>query len=621
MGFKVVFIILIVFLDLTAVPIFLQGIVLIIQERDLFLGIQDLANTLKLNPLGNYVNLFSDLNFLKLWLFIQPLIIIFTSYLVFKKSNNSGVPERAGKGEFGTGRFLTKEEINKTFSVWKHPEGELKTGGIMLGGEKKGKNYKFLLDCSKNHVLVIGATESGKTYRVILPSIWTLAKAGESMVVSDPKGELYELSKAHLEKMGYEIIMLNFRDIEKSKNRWNILDPIIKSAKDGPGYASEQAWDIANMIVHQKPIGSSDPIWSDGEESLMASLFLATALEADTEEKVNMSTVFNLLSQLGVENKEGEVPLDKYILSLKPNHPARVAYTAAILAKDKTKSSFFVGMATKLRLWGNPLIKWLTSNQDHNLANIGKEKTAIFLIIPDEKSTYNFLVALYLDQVYQALAKEANENGGTLPIRVNYILDEFGNIPKIKDFVTKITVSRSRNIRFLLAVQGIDQIKYHYRELANTITGNCKTWIYLLTADYDTANIISKKTGQYTIKNENHSTSSRSNDQSVGYNQGLTGRALLMPDEILRFTKIYPGKSLILPAGDYPGIINTPFMFDTSIAEEMVKGDKNNKEHSVYKALGLEVEDNKLWLPDLSKAESKNEKPKVSEEDLDNLDY
>ena len=130
----------------------------------------------------------------------------------------------------------------------------------------------------------------------------------------------------------------------------------------------------------------------------------------------------------------------------------------------------------------------------------------------------------------------ANQHKGRLPIRVNYLLDEFGNIPAIADFTTKITTAGGRGIRFTLAVQGIDQLSEHYPHRENTIMGQCWTWIYILTSDIKTAELISLKCGNYTVATESYSSSAQvSGTRSEGVSQGLTSRPLIMKDEVLRW--------------------------------------------------------------------------------------
>lgn len=619
---KLVCISLVLLLDILLMPVVLKLLILILSKRDLFLGVWELVEILQKGPWEIHKLLVVDKVFLKMWLVMQPLVLALLGIILTHESKKTGdMPETAGKGEYGTSRFLSEKEVEKRFLTWRYPEN-LAQGGLVLGSTMQGMTYKFWLDDQDTHAITIGSTGSGKTLRVTMPSLWALSHGGESMVITDPKAEIYGKTEGFLRHKGYKIVMLDFRDMRKSLNCWNPLSPVNMAFGEGDDKAVEKAWDIANMFVYQRPQGNSDPIWADGEESTLASLILAVVYGAEREEQKNLASVYTTLFRLGRPDPEmdNQVPLDIYINQQLPlNHPAQAAFGTACLAPYRTRASFFTGASSKLRLWADNSVACATAIQDHDLAGPGKEKTAVFLIIPDEKSTRNFLASLYIDQTYQALVEEADKYEGKLPVRVNFLLDEFGNLPGIKDFDKKITVARSRNIRFLLAIQGLDQLKTQYGNAANTISGNCRTWIYLLTADYDTAKVLSQKVGHYTIRTESRSTSTRTRDTSEGYSRGLTGRALLMPDEILRWNVKYPGKSLIIRAGDYPAILNAPFLSDTPIEGEFEKCSSSSEKLSCKKGIPKDF----LWVPQVTgmKKEGSEQKQDLvtTEKELEDL--
>ena len=282
------------------------------------------------------------------------------------------------------------------------------------------------MDTNDTHTLIIGATRSGKTRRLIFPTIWELGKAGESMVLTDPKGELYERSRDYLKSQGYNIVLLDFRNPRRG-NYWNPIHPVAQAVSRGDySEASEMAWDIAHMVVHQKP-HTGDPLWPNGEESVIAAMILLTVLEAPEERFKHMGTAYSILYSLGAAEEDGKLPLNDYIASLPAGHLSKAAYGTALLAPYRTRASFFTGASADLRLWADPSIVHLTSCQDHELNMPGREKTAVFLCIPDEKGTRHVLASLYVDQIYQALVDLATREGGRLPVRVNFLLDEFGN--------------------------------------------------------------------------------------------------------------------------------------------------------------------------------------------------
>ncbi|HBQ26673.1 MAG TPA: conjugal transfer protein TraG [Syntrophomonas sp.] len=403
-------------------------------------------------------------------------------------------------------------------------------GGIVIGTDPSQNKYWTVDD--DTHVLLIGTTRSGKSRRVIMPTIWHLARCGESMVICDLKKELQPIAKEYLKRKGYNIITLDLRT-PNTGNRWNMLYPVVEALRqNGTAEAVQHANDIAHTLSFN-PRYRGDPIWPSAKKALVSALILAVAVEAPDHHK-HMGTAFHLLAHLG---QDGGKNLDVYFSSLPLNHPARSPYAVFQMSTDKMRSSIATDTLTTLQLFGvDPAVVWMIADQDHDLAAVGKDKTAVFLVIPDERTDRNVLASLYIQQSYSALVDLANQNKGRLALRVNYLLDEFGNIPAITDFTTKITTAGGRGIRFTLAVQGIDQLTEHYPQKENTIMGQCWTWIYVLTSDNNTAKLISEKCGRYTVATESYNSSAQmSGSRSEGVTQGLTSRPLVMPDEVSRW--------------------------------------------------------------------------------------
>lgn len=543
------------------------------------------------------------------WLWLQPAVFAALVSVLFpvygkrkRKTDELGLPEPAGRGEYGTARWRTEKEVSKTFNIWNLSNNNPPKGGFVVGfNPAAGKAW---IDTGDTHELIIGATRSGKSRRIILPTIWTLAKAGESMIVSDPKGELHSYSFKYLKELGYKVILIDLRNPYRG-NQWNpVLEVADKLEAGDYSTASQNAWDIANIITNQQPHTGVDPIWPQSQESLTAALILAVASSAPHEAK-HLGSAYEILHRLGTNG--GEL-LDKYFKSFLNNHPAASAYGVAALSEDRLRSSIFTGTAAQLRLWSDPAIVWLTSNKDHDLDVVGKEKAAVFIVIPDERSTRNVLATLYISQAYQSLVDLANKSGGRLPQRVNFILDEFGNLPPIPDFDKKITVAAGRNMRFLLAVQDISQIKAKYRELAQTITGNCAVWVYILTTDLETARIISGKTGQYTIRTESYSSQVKHTDYSHGTSEGLTGRSLLTPDEVLRWPQ---DRALILQARQNPAWLPLPDLSVWPASKDLIP--------SALEELKKEVVSVPVWVPDVSEGKKEKSLDRTNENLLSKL--
>lgn len=534
------------------------------------------------------------------FLFIQPgvillIILMFWNDGFLKKksgvSNYFGAPEAAGSGEYGTSRWLTRKELDRIVTTWymrlnkkgiieppmaqKNPfakkRKELKEmivkGGNVIGVDLESN--KVWIDTDDTNTLVVGTSRSRKTTSFLFPTIWEMGKTGESMIITDPKGEIHEFTHTYLKQQGYDVILIDFRSPGRG-NHWNVMHPVNKAIKDGDfAKASEAASNIAHSIVYQTE-RKGDPVWANGEKSVIEATILALATSDAREDQKNISNVYLNIIELGepvVQELDGNffevIPLNEYFKSLPPGHVAKNAFGVAALSPEKQRGSFFSGAASNLRLFSDPNMSFLTKIQDHDMKNIGRKPTVVYLCIPDENTNKHVLASLYVSQVYEALVEEANDCGGRLKNRVNNLLDEFGNMPSIPDFDTKATVSLGRGIRWTLMVQDLQQLKKRYGDNATTITGNCHTWIYLLTTDIKTAEEISKKTGDYTIETESRSSSIQNKGSSRSMSEGLAKRNLLTPDEVLRWPA---EKSLVFMARHHPASLDLPHISRWSFA-------------------------------------------------------
>lgn len=493
-----------------------------------------------------------------------------------------GGPAPAGIGQHGTARWRTERELAETATVWR-PPARLETGGFVLGA-RYGHRFTAWLDAADGHLLVLGATRSGKSRRVILPTIWTLAHAGESMIITDPKGELHSHSAAWLREQGYRVVLLDFREPGRG-NRWNPLQAVAV-ARDADDFtaAGQAAWDLGHVLAFAGGV-ARDPYWQQQAESLIAALALAVAGHAPAAEERHMYSAYRLLIDRPPD------ALDKFFFILRRlDDPAWPAYGPVALTTGNTRSGVVSTATSQMRLWADPAVAWLTAQQDHDLDAPGRERTAVFLVVADERKTRYPLVTLYLSQVHQSLTALAGMSArGRLPVRVNFLLDELGNLPPIPDLDTRVTVAGGRNMRFLLAVQDLAQLRKHYRESAATITGNCATWLYLSTSDVETARVVSARTGQYTVQTEGHSSQfrQRGGDFSATDSDSLSGRALLLPDEVLRWPA---GQALVLQAREQPAKLPLPDLSAWPAARDLAPA-------AVAAGPGRTVEEPAAWVP------------------------
>lgn len=502
------------------------------------------------------------------------------------RTGDLGGPPAAGSGQHGTARWRTEREISETLTTWRPPE-ELRAGGFVLGA-RPGRRFTAWLDSQDGHLFLLGATRSGKSRRVVLPTIWTLAQAGESMIVTDPKGELYAYAAAWLRGRGYRVVLLDFRDPVRG-NRWNPLQAVAQARQAGDVPAAGQAaWDLGHVLAFSGGT-SSEPFWQNQAEALITALALAVAGHAPDEAR-HMLSAYRLLIDRPPE------ALDAFFLALKTqDDPAWPAYGTVALTTGNTRASVTSTATAQMRLWADPAVAWLTGAQDHELDAPGRETAAVFLVIPDERKTRYPLATLYVAQVHQALTALAGRSpGGKLPVRVNFLLDEFGNLPAIPDFDTKLTVAGGRGMRFLLAVQDLAQLKKHYRESTPTITGNCATWLYLSTADLETAKVVVGKAGRYTVLTESTSASVRANDYSRGSSDSLAARDLLTPDEVLRWPL---GQALILQTRQHPAHLPLPDLSEWPAARDLAPGAEDDAKGAMNAPKIWQIKDSRTQKP------------------------
>lgn len=488
-------------------------------------------------------------------------------------------PVPAGQKQFGSARWLTEKEKDSAFDSYilnprnhkikwliKHGYDEIKKegkaaistsqksvetlpeckavlipqGGVVIGCRKRNGKEKIYFIGDDTHTLCIGATRSGKTRTVVLQSVGTLALAGESMILSDPKGEIYQYTYPFLERMGYEVIAIDFKNPLKS-HRYNFLQPVIDAVDQGDtAKAIDATWDLTSQLVGES---KGERIWTDGEASIIASAIMAVVFDNKDEKNRkyrNMTNVYYFISNM-CKVVNNTMPIIEYMKKLNDSHPAKALLAISEVAPGKTRGSFYTAALTTLRLFTNPLINSMTNTSDYNPMETGSKKRAIFIILPDEKSTYYSLASLFVSQHYEQLIKSADLRGGRLKRRVNFICDEFGNFVKISDFANKLTVGGGRGIRFNLFLQSFAQLDEKYgKDTAKTIKGNCENWIYLQADDLETLDEISKKLGKYTVSTYSLTAShGKYSTPSSSHSINLTHRALLAVDEVRLISRPY----------------------------------------------------------------------------------
>ncbi|WP_025845232.1 VirD4-like conjugal transfer protein, CD1115 family [Paenibacillus ehimensis] len=445
------------------------------------------------------------------------------------------------------------------------------SGGVVLGLRKERNKERLYYIGDDVHSLCIGATRSGKSRTVVLQSIGLLGLAGESMVVSDPKGELHDYSNVLLKKLGYDVWALDFRQPEKS-HHYNLLQPVIDATLNGNQEQAEMmAWDMTNVLVGK---AQGEKIWTNGEMSVIAASILSVVWDnAKRPDYQNLTNVYWFLAEM---NKQigNKTPMQEYIKRLPQNHPARALLSISDIAPTRTKGSFYTSALTTLRLFTSKSIYAITHKSDFSLADLGNKKQALFIILPDEKTTFYPVASLMVSQLYELLTAEADKRGGRLKQRVNFLLDEFGNFTPIADFTNKLTVGGGRGMRFNLFVQSFEQLKEKYDDhAASTIKSNCQTWIYLQADDLETLREISEKLGTYTTSSYQLSAShGKYSTPSTSHSLNLLERKLLTVDEVRRVSRPY---QIVLSRG-HPAMMYAPDLGEWAFNRMMGLGDKEH---------------------------------------------
>lgn len=437
-------------------------------------------------------------------------------YLLFLGAIFMSVSSYFFERESGFG--FSTEKSSKGYSHWAK-EKEIKTDkGVALvhqTDEKSDaagipliiKKDEIWVDNGEYHSLVIGATGSGKTQTVIFPTVEVLAKKRESMIITDPKGEIYEKTSNMLRDKGYNILVLNFRD-PQAGNCWNPLSLPYKMYKENDQDKTiELLDDLAANILYEEKSGNADPFWEKTSADYFSGLALALFDDAK-EEEVNLNSI-SLMTTVGEEKFGGSTYMKEYFSSMDPASAAYTNASGTILAPSETKGSIISVFKQKIKLFATrENLSEMLSHSDFSLDSIGEQPTALFIVIQDEKKTYHSLVTILLKQCYETLIATAQKHGGKLPIRTNFLLDEFANMPPLKDITTMITAARSRQIRFTMIIQNFAQLDQVYgKENAETIKGNCGNIVYLITTELKALEEISKMCGEVKSKKDDKTAS------------------------------------------------------------------------------------------------------------------
>ena len=438
--------------------------------------------------------------------------------------------------EHGSAKWGNPQTVNREYMQKPSKQNRLLTQQVRIGLD--GKKHRRNLN-----VIVIGGSGAGKTRFYCKPNIM---QCNTSFVVTDPKGEnLRDTGRLLLEK-GYEVRVLDFINMEKS----HCYNPFVYLKDDN---------DVQKLVTNlfkattPKNAQPQDPFWDTAASMLLLALIFYLKYEAPEAEQ-NFAMVMEMLRYGSVSEEDEEYisPLDSLFYDLEMREPEHIAvkyYKNYHSGAGKTLKSIQITLAARLEKFNLESLANLTRTDELELSMLGEKKTAIFALIPDNDTSFNFLVSILYTQLFQQLFYLADHKyGGSLPIPVHFLMDEFANVSLPDDFEKALSVMRSRGVSVSIILQNLAQLKKLFEKEWESITGNCDSFLYLGGNEQSTHEYVSKLLGKETIDLNTYGKSAgRNGNYSTNYQ--ISGRELLTPDEVRKLDNRY---ALLFIRGENP---------------------------------------------------------------------
>ena len=421
--------------------------------------------------------------------------------------------------EHGSAKWGDARAVNKKYCQTPKSENKLMTQNVSIGLNAK-KHRRNL------NTLVCGGSGAGKTRFYCKPN---LMQANTSFVILDPKGEIVRDVGKLLEAKGYEIKVLDLISMEKS----HCYNPFVYLRSDNDIQRL-----VTNLFKSTTPKGSqsNDPFWDTAASMLLLALVFYLHYEAPEDEQ-NFAMIMEMLRAGAIEDEEEPrpSPLDNLFSELEyenPDHIALKYYHSYHSGSAKTLKSIQITLAARLEKFNLESLASLTSTDELELETLGEKKTALFALIPDNDTSFNFLVSILYTQLFQQLFYSADHiHGGSLPIPVHFLMDEFANVSLPDDFDKILSVMRSRSVSVSIILQNLAQLKALFEKQWESIVGNCDEFLYLGGNEQSTHKYVSELLGKSTIDTNTYGKSEgRSGSYSTNYQ--ISGRELLTPDEV-----------------------------------------------------------------------------------------
>lgn len=439
-------------------------------------------------------------------------ILLIAMYVFNDKNYRKGI-------EYGSAKWGNSKVINKKYLQLPIESNKILTNNIQIGYNSK-KHRRNL------NTLVIGGSGAGKTRFYAKPNIM---QCNTSFVILDPKGEILRSTANLLLKKGYKLRILDLINMEKSDS----YNPFVYLRSDN---------DVQRLVTNlfkattPKDSKSSDPFWDMAASTLLLALIFYLWYEAPFEEQ-NFSMVLEMLraGEVREDDDDYKSPLDILFDLLEernPNHIALKYYRNYRSGSAKTLKSIQITLTSKLDKFNLDSLATITQYDEMELSKLGEEKTALFAIIPDSDPSFNFLVSILYTQLFQQLFYIADyKYGGSLPIHVHFVMDEFANVSLPNDFEKILSTMRSREVSVSIIIQNLAQLKSLFSKEWESIVGNCDELLYLGGNEQSTHKYISELLGKDTIDTNTYG-KSKGKSGSYSTNYQKMGRELLTPDEV-----------------------------------------------------------------------------------------
>lgn len=445
-------------------------------------------------------------------IFIAIYIIGIGIYISTRKNYRRGE-------EYGSAKWGYSREINKKYKQRPNLANKILTKNVSIG--LNGKAHRRNLN-----VLVCGGSGAGKTRFFCKPNVM---QCNTSMVILDPKGEIIRDTGNLLKKKGYEVKVLDLINMEKS----HCYNPFVYLTNDN---------DVQKLVTNlfkattPKESSSNDPFWDTAASMLLLALIFYLKYEAPEDEQ-NFPMVMEMLRAGEVHEDDDTYvsPLDVLFNNLEAKEPEHIAvkyYRNYHSGSAKTLKSIQITLVARLEKFNLESLASLTITDELDLPSLGEKKTALFALIPDNDTSFNFLVSILYTQLFQQLFFLADHKyNGSLPVHVHFIMDEFANVSLPNDFDKILSVMRSREVSVSIILQNLAQLKALFEKQWESIVGNCDEFLYLGGNEQSTHKYVSELIGKETIDTNTYGKSSgRNGNYSTNYQ--TNGRDLMTPDEV-----------------------------------------------------------------------------------------